>query len=501
MAIIFLQCYCRDYKGLVHDLIMVKKFDFDTTKDIIIPKDPFERIIGQEEAVDIAKMVPHQRRHLLLVGPPGTGKSMIAQAIASVLPKPRYEISVLDNTENTDRPIVEIRDAKQIKKDNNGETKIGKELTPLEVPSFVAERLGFRCRRCAALSPFTEVICPQCGATKSQKNNLFDRYGLPPQTGLNPENEKVRLATTRRSMSGKEEVIIYERSIDGRIVMLKQEEMKKLEELAKKSKRKIIVPFKRTTFVQSGGGTETELLGDIRHDPYGGHQNLGTSAYQRVVPGAVHEAHEGVLFIDELSTLGEVQRHILTAMQNKTFPIVGRNPMSSGAAVRVEGVPCDFIFVGACNINDIKRIIAPLRSRIRGDGYEVLMNSHMEETPENEKKTYQFIAQEIIKDGKIPHAERAAIMLLLEESKNIARKIDNEKGLTLRLRNLAGIIKMAGDMAVTEKKEFIERKDVAKAIIEAKPIEEKIKEKYGNWWAAEAADYGVQSERSGSETA
>jgi len=167
----------------------------------------------------------------------------------------------------------------------------------------------------------------------------------------------------------------------------------------------------------------------------------------------------------------------------------------------VEGVPCNFIFVGACNINDIKRIIAPLRSRIRGDGYEVLMNAHMEDSPLNQKKTYQFIAQEILKDGKIPHAERAAVMLLLDESRNIARKIDNERGLTLRLRNLAGIIKMAGDMAITEEKELIEKKDVEKAIVEAKPIEEKIKEKYGNWWAAEAADYGIQSERSGSETA
>jgi len=175
--------------------------------------------------------------------------------------------------------------------------------------------------------------------------------------------------------------------------------------------------------------------------------------------------------------------------------------MSSGAAARVDSVPCDFIFVGACNINDIKRITPPLRSRIRGDGYEVLMNGYMDDNPENEQKLCQFIAQEIIKDGKIPHAERAAVLSLIEEAGAIARRIDNVKGLTLRLRNIAGIIKMAGDMAVTEKKEYIERKDVIAGIKEARPIEEKIKEKYGNWWAVEAADHGVGNQRAGPETA
>ncbi len=481
---------------------MAKRIDFETTKDVVIPKDPFERIIGQDEAVEIAKMIPMQRRHLLLVGPPGTGKSMIAQAIASVLPKPHFEVSVLDNPDNQDKPIIEIRDEKQISRDKKSAHQIGVEISPLDVPTFVAERLGYRCRRCAALSPFTETICPECGATKSQKGNLFDRYGLGNQPGApNLEPDKVRIATTRRTMSGKEEVIIYERNIDGKILMLKQDEIKKLEEMSKKSKRKIIVPLKRSTFVQASGGTETELLGDIRHDPYGGHQNLGTAAYQRVVPGAVHEAHEGVLFIDELSTLGDIQRHILTAMQDKQFPIVGRNPMSSGAAVRIEGTPCDFIFVGACNINDLKSIIPPLRSRIRGDGYELLMNGYMDDTEANETKLTQFVAQEILKDGKIPHMERKGVTLVIEEARSIARRIDNAKGLTLRLRNLAGIIKMAGDMAIMEKKDLIERKDVVKAIREARPIEEKIKEKYGNWWAAEAADYGVRSDRAGPETA
>jgi ATP-dependent Lon protease len=188
-------------------------------------------------------------------------------------------------------------------------------------------------------------------------------------------------------------------------------------------------------------------------------------------------------------------------MQEKVFTIVGRNPMSSGASVRVEGVPCDFLFVGACNINDIKHITPPLRSRIRGDGYEVLMNAYMEDSAANQQSIVQFISQEIIKDGKIPHAERKAVMLLMDEARDIARRVDNAKGLTLRLRNLTGIIKMAGDMATTAKKDLIEKNDVEIAIREAKPIEEKVREKYGSWWAAESADYGVKTERTGPETA
>jgi len=475
------------------------RLEFDTTKDVVIPKDPFERIIGQPEAVAIAKMVPHQRRHLLLVGPPGTGKSLIAQAIASVITKPRYEVSVIENPENPERPIVEIRDESQIKKDRREEKQIGTEVSPFDVPTFVSERLGYRCRRCSALSPFTDNICPQCGASKSQKG-LFDRYNLPPP-GAPPESERMRIATTRRSVDGKEEVIIYDRTLDGRILMLKQDDIKRIEEMSKKSKRKVIVPLKRYTFVQASGGSETELLGDIRHDPYGGHQNLGTPTYQRVVPGSVHEAHEGVLFIDELSTLGNIQRHILTAMQDKQFAIVGRNPMSSGAAVRVEGVPCEFIFVGACNINDVKSILPPMRSRIRGDGYECLMNAYMDDTPENEQKLAQFIAQEILKDGKIPHAERDAMERIIEEGRGIAKRIDNVRGFTLRLRNLSGIIKMAGDMAATEKRPRIEKKDVESAIKESRPIEEKLREKYGSWYSAEVADFGVRTEKAGPETA
>lgn len=472
---------------------------FDSTAEIKIPGDLFERIIGQNEAIRIAKLIPKQRRHLLLVGPPGTGKSLIAQAIASVLPRPLTEISVLNNEQAPERPIVEIRTESQIAQEQKNQQQFGKVVSASEVPTFVAERLGFRCKRCGAASNFNISICPNCNAEKFQRSS--SQYFEDQLYGVLriQKDEKVRVTTMRTTPDNKQEQIIYERTPEGKINVLNQSDIRKINELNRKTQRKVIIPLARSTFVQSSGASETELLGDVRHDPYGGHPQIGTPPYQRVLPGAVHEAHEGVLFVDELSTLGNIQRHILTAMQDKQFPIVGRNPTSSGAIVRVDSVPCNFIMVGAVNINDLQSLSPALRSRIRGDGYEILMQSAMPESDFNRAKFYQFIAQEIAKDGKIPHASFSAAEEILNEARRISKSIDNTNGISLRLRNLAGIIKLAGDTAVIGDSELIEKDHVKSAVQNSRTIEEQLKDKYDSVWKVGTADYGVSAPKSGAE--
>ena len=51
-----------------------------TTKGIKIPTSLVDQVIGQEEAVNIIKKAALQRRHVLLIGEPGTGKSMLGLA-------------------------------------------------------------------------------------------------------------------------------------------------------------------------------------------------------------------------------------------------------------------------------------------------------------------------------------------------------------------------------------------------------------------------------------
>ena len=64
---------------------------------------------------------------------------------------------------------------------------------------------------------------------------------------------------------------------------------------------------------------------------------------------------------------------------------------------------------------DVKGVHPALRSRIRGSGYEVYMEDSMPDTPENEDKLVQFVAQEIAKDGKIPHFNQTAVVEIIND--------------------------------------------------------------------------------------
>ena len=108
-------------------------------------------------------------------------------------------------------------------------------------------------------------------------------------------------------------------------------------------------------YIDATGAHAGALLGDVRHDPFqsGG---LETPAHDRVEAGDIHKAHKGVLFIDEINTLRlESQQSLLTALQEKEYPITGQSERSSGALVKTEPVPCDFIMVSAGNLDAVRK--------------------------------------------------------------------------------------------------------------------------------------------------
>jgi len=422
----------------------------DTTNEASIPKNPLDMVIGQDEAVAIARVVAKQRRNLLLVGPPGTGKSMIAQSITCLLRSATQEICVLHNPDNPERPILEIREKKHYREyiDKKNE----KLLYASEVPKHVAEKLGYRCKSCGGLSRFSAHICPTCGSSKYKKSlSPFDDLVM----GFPGEFRKDKVEITKKYQNGREETTVYERADDTKIRCYMQRQSKTIESERRKN-RKVIVPLKRNNFIQATGASETELLGDVKHDPYGSAESLGMPAHMRVVPGAIHEAHEGILYLDEIASLGPYQKHLLTAMQDKKYSISGHNPQSSGAAVRVDDVPCDFLLFASCNPEDLSQILPALRSRIRGYGYEVMLSSYTPKTPENIDRMVRFIAQTVQEDGRIPHLTAESVQSVLKVSEDMAYRLDGQReALTLRLRELGGLIRVAGDFAVRDQAELI----------------------------------------------
>ena len=85
----------------------VNSENIQTTKDVEVPKILFDQVIGQEAAGEVVKKAALQKRHVLLLGEPGTGKSMLAQSMVDFLPKEELEdIVVFHNPEDNNRPKI-----------------------------------------------------------------------------------------------------------------------------------------------------------------------------------------------------------------------------------------------------------------------------------------------------------------------------------------------------------------------------------------------------------
>jgi ATP-dependent Lon protease len=162
-------------------------------------------------------------------------------------------------------------------------------------------------------------------------------------------------------------------------------------------------------------------------------------------------------------------------------------------------VPSDFILVAACNIQDLEQVLSPLRSRINGDGYEVLVETSMEDNDQNRARASPSSSpRKITADGRIPHADRSAIQAIIKEARTRARTMDGrENALTLRLRDLGGLIRAAGDIAVSNGDLLIEERHVHAAKRRSRTAEEQIRERYGSYMKGLGTDISTaQRERS-----
>ncbi|WP_414468438.1 ATP-dependent protease LonB [Methanobacterium sp. ACI-7] len=394
---------------------------YSSSGEIEVPEKIIDQIIGQEEAVETIKKAAKQRRNVLLIGEPGIGKSMLAKGMAELLPgEELQDILVYPNAEDNHNPLIGTMPA--------GE---GKKI----VANYKAKAKG-----------------------QEEKKNMF-----------------MMIIITFILIVGFIVNQILAAIIAAGIVFLALQQMKPktsimVPKLLVNNENNIIAPF-----VDATGSHAGALLGDVRHDPYqsGG---LGTPAHERVEAGMIHKSNKGVLYIDEIGTMkNKTQQELLTAMQEKKYSITGQSETSSGAMVRSQEVPCDFVLVASGNLQVLEGMHIALRSRIRGYGYEVFMKDSMPDTPENRDKLIQFVAQEVKKDGRIPHFSREAINEIIREAQRRAGKKDS---LTLKLRDLGGLIRAAGDIAKGDGAENVTVAHVISAKKLARTLEQQIADRY-----------------------
>ena len=371
---------------MVYPPTVAKQIDFfEDTSQITIPEDPIERVIFQERAKEAIRKIAQNRGHILMVGRPGTGKSLLANMFNTVLEKslgdylkPKHTIvaypgkdqnhirfayekpDVIENRINT------INEAIERAKDGIDEFSLSDQIASVKK---VRKGLLWAAIASALAGFFFPPAFIVTGLTGIGAIFMF----------MQENNHRAQEKIQREVLQGKK--IGVKHLTD--LVPETLHDPRKDEDLM----ARISEPNARN------------MKGGFRHDPYQSGM-LQTPAHRRSFIGA--HAKSPIIYIDELKTLVKegYMADLLEIMQNKRYILEGGKSTGSGAADRSENhLKADNIIIACCNHDTLAYLQqegdGAFLSRIEDKGEVIQMESAVPENPEHIRQVAQYIKQEI----------------------------------------------------------------------------------------------------------
>ena len=359
---------------------------FEDTSQISIPEDPIEKVIFQTRAKEAIRKVAQNKGHVLMVGRPGTGKSLIAKMFNEVLDRslgdylrPRRSIVAYpgrdqnhiriayEDPPNINEYISGIRALIQTAEESIGEFSLSEQINSVR-------KVKWGLLITAGLSAVAGLFFPAAFiATGLAGIGTIFMY-------MQENNHKAQEKIQRESQVGRRNEVKH---IDDMVPEILYDPTKDEDLMARISE-----PNARN------------MKGGFRHDPYqSGH--LHTPAHKRAFLGA--HAKSPIICIDELKTLIRTgyMSDLLEIMQNKKFDLEGGRSTGSGAADRSEdALKADNIIIACCNHDTLAFLReegdGAFLSRIEDRGEVIQMESAVPETGDNVGQVARYIKQEIL---------------------------------------------------------------------------------------------------------
>ncbi|GAB6094341.1 ATP-dependent protease LonB [Desulfatiferula olefinivorans] len=357
----------------------------EDTSAVRVPDDPIDRVIFQNEAKNAIRRIARNKGHILMVGRPGTGKSLLASMFNKVIDaslgeyiRPREAIAAYpgkdDNHVRFAYAKPEILE-KQIEDvfDDIEFARNSVEPFSLREPIRRANRVKRLLLLLALFSAAAGLFFPPAFiATGIAGIGVIFMF-------MQANNHKVQEKIQQDNQMGR------------------RNDMKHLQDLVPEI---LYDPRKDTDLMICVSEPDPRnMKGGFRHDPYQS-GNLQTPIHKRAYLGA--HAKAPIIYIDELKTLvrSGYMSSLLEIMQNKEYILEGGKSTGSGAADRAENpLRADNIIIACCNHDTLAFLQnegdGAFLSRIEDRGEIIQMESGVPETPETIAQVAQFIKQEI----------------------------------------------------------------------------------------------------------